>query len=69
MQDLGFYTGPIGGVFDASTKNAIDRASAQLRGQQRRFVEPNFLAPDLRMLHQRNRVSGFRLIPEMMYFS
>ncbi|WP_442927789.1 peptidoglycan-binding domain-containing protein [Microcoleus sp. A003_D6] len=26
MQDLGFYTGPIGGVFDAPTKDALDRA-------------------------------------------
>lgn len=26
LQDLGFYTGPIGGVFDASTRDALDRA-------------------------------------------
>ncbi len=26
LQDLGFYTGPIGGVFDASTRGALDRA-------------------------------------------
>ncbi|MEG4271377.1 MULTISPECIES: peptidoglycan-binding protein [unclassified Microcoleus] len=68
LQDLGFYTGSTGGVLDASTRDAIERASPQLRGQQRRFVEPNFLAPALR-LHQGNRVSAFRLIPEMMYFS
>jgi peptidoglycan hydrolase-like protein with peptidoglycan-binding domain len=26
LQDLGFYTGPIGGVFDAATRDALDRA-------------------------------------------
>ncbi|MEG4283267.1 peptidoglycan-binding domain-containing protein [Microcoleus sp. A006_D1] len=68
LQGLGFYTGSISGVFDTPTKDALDRARAQLRRQQPRFVEPNFLAPDLRTRHQINRVSGSRLIPETIYF-
>ncbi|MEG3897669.1 MULTISPECIES: peptidoglycan-binding domain-containing protein [unclassified Microcoleus] len=42
LQDLGFYTSPIGGVFDASTKNAIERAQHSCGVSSDDLLNPTF---------------------------
>ncbi|MEG4086667.1 peptidoglycan-binding protein [Microcoleus sp. POL10_C6] len=42
LQDLGFYAGPIGGVFDASTRDALDRAQRSYGVSSDDLLSQNF---------------------------